>query len=317
MAKLRDASDDLFALVGAASEYLKIAQEFVEKDYWVTELLRSTAKPVDDAIVIFKGGTSLSKAYGLIDRFSEDVDILVVPDRSFGKERVHRILKHICARAGEDLAIAPENQLDRGSETGIHRNVCYVYQARLKPDVVTEGVLLEMGRRGGSFPRERRTLQSMIARYVTEGGAAGIDEYEEFASFEIDVLAPERTLVEKLALLHRLGVNDEGRDLPRNGRHLYDVYRLLSDDTIAEKLRCDSGIVARLAADADAQSLKWNLPFEPRPTNGFSSSPAFDPESAASGFLREGFEAAGPLIYGTVPSFDECVQTVRGSAELL
>lgn len=317
MAKLRDSADDLFALVGAASEHLAVPQEFVERDYWVTELLRSIAKPLDDAIVIFKGGTSLSKAFDLIERFSEDVDILVVPDQSFGKGRVHKTLKDICERAGEDLDIAADNQRDRGSETGVHRNVRYMYPARLPSMVAAEGVLLEMGRRGGDLPRERCALRSMIARYVIETGAAADDEYEEFASFDIWVLAPERTLVEKLALLHRLGVQGDKSALARNGRHLYDVYKLLCDDSIVTKLRSDPATVARLAADADAQSMKWELPVEPRPTNGYGRSPAFDLSHVSAGFLREGFESARPLLYGTVPTFEECVEVVRRTAELL
>lgn len=317
MAKLRDSADDLYALIGAASEHLAVPQEFVEKDYWVTELLRSIAKPVDDAIAIFKGGTSLSKAFDLIERFSEDVDVLVVPDQSLSKGRVHKTLKDICERAGEDLDIAADNQLDRGSEKGIHRNVRYIYPARLAPVMVAEGVLLEMGRRGGDLPRERCPLQSMIARYVIETGAAADDEYEEFAAFDIGVLAPERTLVEKLALLHRLSVHDDGSALARNGRHLYDIYKLLSDDSIVAKLRSDHDTVARLAADADAQSMKWDLPVELRPANGYGHSPAFDLTYVSAGFLREGFESARPLLYGTVPTFEECIEVVRRTAELL
>lgn len=317
MAKLRDSPNDLFALVGEAGDRLGIPQEFVEKDYWVTELLRSTARPVDNAIVILKGGTSLSKAFDLIERFSEDVDILVVPDQSLGKGRVHKILKHICERTGADLDIGAENQLDRGSETGIHRNVRYIYPTRWAPEIVTEGVLLEMGRRGGDFPRDRRALRSMIARYVLETGAASEDEYDEFASFEIGVLAPERTLVEKLALLHRLGVDDDGRELARAGRHLYDINKLLSDGSIMAKLVSDPETVARLAADADAQSMRWGLPVEPRPASGYGTSPAFDLADAAAGFLREGLDSTRPLIYGTIPSFEECIEAVRAAAELL
>lgn len=317
MAKLRDSADDLFALVGAVSEHLGILQAFVEKDYWVTELLRSAAKPVEDAIVIFKGGTSLLKAFALIERFSEDVDILVVPDPSFGKGRVHKILKHICERAGADLGIGPENRRDLGSETGIHRSVRYVQPARLTPGGDSEGVLLEMGRRGGDVPRERRALRSMISRYVVETGVAAEAEFEEFAPFEMDVLAPERTLVEKLAHLHRLSLKEDGRPLARSGRHLYDVYKLLTDGTIVAKLRSDPQTVARLAADADDQSVKWGLPVERRPTTGYATSSAFDLTQPAARSLREGFEAARPLIYGTVPSFDECIEAVRVSAELL
>ena len=76
MARLRDSRDDFIALIAAASEATGLPLEFVEKDYWVTEVLRAVSAPVRDGHVVFKGGTSLSKAYGLIRRFSEDVDIL-------------------------------------------------------------------------------------------------------------------------------------------------------------------------------------------------------------------------------------------------
>lgn len=318
MAKLRASPDDLLALVARASDHLSIPQEFLEKDYWVTELLRSVAQPVDDAVVIFKGGTSLSKAFGLIERFSEDVDILVsIQGEKFGKGRVHNILRLICERAGKDLDIGADDQIDRGSEKGIHRNVRYIYPAGLAPQAVTEGVLLEMGRRGGDLPRERRRLSSMIATFAIDTGVAREDEYDEFASLEIDVLAPERTLVEKLALLHRLSLKDDGEDLARNGRHLYDVYKLLTADSIVAKLRSDPDTVARLAADADEQSVKWDLPVEPRPETGYGESPAFDAGGAPASSLRQGLQAATTLIYGVVPPFEDCIEVIRASADLL
>jgi len=318
VAKLRASPDDLLALVARASDHLSIPQEFLEKDYWVTELLRSVAQPVDDAVVIFKGGTSLSKAFGLIERFSEDVDILVsVQDETFGKGRVHNILRLICERAGRDLDIGADDQIDRGSEKGIHRNVRYSYPARLAPQAATEGVLLEMGRRGGDLPRERRQMQSIIAAYAIENKVAREDEYDEFASFQIDVLAPERTLVEKLALLHRVSLTNGGENLARNGRHLYDVYKLLTADLVLTKLRSDPDTVARLAADADEQSVKWDLPVETRPEAGYGESPAFDAAGAPASSLRQGLEAAKTLIYGDVPSFEDCIQVIRASADLL
>jgi hypothetical protein len=318
VAKLRESPDDLVALVGEASDHLGIPQEFVEKDYWVTELLRSAANPVDDAVVIFKGGTSLSKAFGLIERFSEDVGILVsIIDASFGKERVHKILKRICTRAGDDLDIDAAQQVVESSQRGVHRDVRYIYPARLSAQIVTEGVLLEMGCRGGPLPRGRRPLQSMIKRYAIESHAAREEEYEEFAPFEIDVLSPERTLVEKLALLHRLSLRDSGQGITVGGRHLYDVYRLLSDHATLSKLRKAPETVARLAADADAHSEQWEMPFEPRPASGYGDSPAFDPSHACGPILRAGFEAVGPLIYGATPTFAECIEIVQGAADVL
>lgn len=240
-----------------------------------------------------------------------------MPDPSFGNTRVHGILKHICERAGDDLDIPAEKQMNRGSETGVHRDVRYIYPARSAPAIVTEGVLLEMGRRGGDLPRAPRAMRSMIALYAAETGAAPSDAYDEFASFDIDVLAPERTLVEELALLHRLSLEDDGRALVRNGRHLYDVHKLLSHGPILEQLRADTDTVARLAIDADAQSERWKLPFSPRPTQGYALSPAFEPGSQAARSLREGLGAAESLIYGVAPTFEECIATVQAAKDVL
>lgn len=280
-------------------------------------MLRSTARPIDGAFIIFKGGTSLSKAFDLIERFSEDVDILVLPDPTLGVQRVHRILKNICERAAVDLGIGPTNQVLHGSETGVHRNVRYLYPARLPPSTVTEGVLLEMGRRGGGYPHERRALRSMIASYAIGLGLASEDEYEEFASFEIDVLSPERTLVEKLALLHRLSRTDRGAGLAGQGRHLYDIFKLLTAESVIAKLRADPGTVARLAEDADRESARWGLPYDRRPERGFADSPAFNVTEAPAVNLRRGLEAAAGLVYGSVPSFEECISAIQESADLL
>lgn len=316
MPKLRESEDDLFALVGAASEFFKIPDEFVEKDFWVTELLRSVATPIDDAILIFKGGTSLSKAFGLIDRFSEDVDILVSLDPELGKGAVHKILKMVCTRAGEDIGIPSERQMTLNSETGIHRSVQYLYPSRFPSRTLKQGVLLELGRRGAETPRERRSIRSMIGRYVAETGSASEDEFDEFRPFEIDVLAPERTLVEKLSLLHRLGVED-GERATNYGRHLYDVYRLLTNESILRRLREDPSAVETLADETLRQSSQWGFPAEPRPRDGFSNSPIFDAEGPSARSLRQGLELAAPLIYGDVPTFEQCLEAVRSAAELL
>ena len=59
-----------------AAEHFAASEQFIEKDYYVTEILRIVAERLGDK-VMFKGGTSLSKGWGLINRFSEDVDLFV------------------------------------------------------------------------------------------------------------------------------------------------------------------------------------------------------------------------------------------------
>lgn len=69
---------DFSNLIAQSARQLKMPADFVEKDYWVTYVLyRLVKEGVDD--FVFKGGTSLSKGWNLIDRFSEDIDLLFVP----------------------------------------------------------------------------------------------------------------------------------------------------------------------------------------------------------------------------------------------
>ena len=80
-----------------AAEEFKLSEQFIEKDYYVTEILRIVARTLGER-AIFKGGTSLSKGWNLIDRFSEDIDLFVNP-QSFkpppGKNKMDTILKDL------------------------------------------------------------------------------------------------------------------------------------------------------------------------------------------------------------------------------
>ena len=104
-------SADLPGLVTATSDALGIPPADIEKDIWVVEVLRSVFRPVDGARVIFKGGTSLSKAYGIIERFSEDVDLLVVPENALSRGGRDRVLREIPSRAARDLDLSVPGDL--------------------------------------------------------------------------------------------------------------------------------------------------------------------------------------------------------------
>lgn len=323
MARLREAPDDLFALVGRASEGLGLPQEFVEKDFWITELLRSVTQPVDHAYVLFKGGTSLSKAFGLIERFSEDVDILLVVtkafDKTFGKGSVDKILKSVCSRARGDLGLGEDDMRLEGSGTGEHRNVRYYYPARLTPRVVRPGVLLEMGVRGGPDPRSSRTIRSFISQFSTESLGLSENEYEEFATVEVEVLNPERTLFEKLAMLHHLASQypESADELRGAARHLYDVFKLLTSSELRSLLESQSGLGVELALDIDAISEKWGWDHTARPDDGYAMSPIFDASHSCQEALAAGWASMRPLIYGEVPTLDQCRTSAHEAADSL
>lgn len=98
-----------------ASKQSVIPLEFVEKDYWITLVLSRLAKSkyVDESV--FKGGTSLSKAYNLIERFSEDVDIAIINDKGKSGNEIKTIIRTIEKEITSDLK---ELQMDGVTSKG-------------------------------------------------------------------------------------------------------------------------------------------------------------------------------------------------------
>ncbi|MGH2513801.1 MAG: nucleotidyl transferase AbiEii/AbiGii toxin family protein [Candidatus Limnocylindrales bacterium] len=314
MTRLRDHPDDLAALVSRASDLLRLPLADVEKDFWVTELLRSVARPIDGGICIFKGGTSLSKAYSIIERFSEDVDILVAPTDNASAGARDRLLKGVAERAAVDLGLS--GQLV-ASTKGVKRNITYEYPASYPdPGRLSAGVLLEMGVRGGPEPHEPRVVESYVA-IGAKGEGISPDEFDEFAPVSVLTLRPERTLAEKLSLLHdrasRLAANPDG--LVGQGRHIYDVYRLLQADTVHDAIAIP-GVVAALATDAELHSGRHGFPSTPRPTDGFAASPVWAAGDVRAK-LNAAYSTASGLIWGTLPTLDECIAAVLDSRDLL
>ncbi len=125
-------------------------------------------------------------------------------------------------------------------------------------------------------------------------------------------LRPERTLVEKLALLHdrasRLAA--EPAALAGLGRHVYDVYCLLRDDGVRQAISVP-GVVAALAADAEAQSRRHGFRSTPRPEAGFAASPAWADAGDLRRTMSAVYAATRELVWGSFPTLEECVAEVE------
>lgn len=325
---LRDSPDDLFALCGATADAIGIDVAFVEKDFWVVELLRSVVKPLHlepvnnmpaSATVMFKGGTSLSKAYDLIKRFSEDIDILLKIEGYGTNARENRVLLPICDRARDDLGLASDQVTMLPYRTGVNRIADYAYPSRAGSAAIRAAVRLEMGIRGGTMPgTQRRTIGSYIAHYIS---SAGIDaDYEELAPVEVEVIAPVRTLAEKLALLHHAGceaAKGNPESLQRAGRHVYDVHQLLSSPDVVAALSTPGQTLDVLAADVDAKSAEFRWPYTPRPDHGYAASIVFEASGPVRDLAAYSYEQALSLVWGEQPTFEQCMAKVRESGSLL
>lgn len=320
MARFRD-TGEFGPTLDAAAGQLGISPTAVEKDYWVSEVLRVLASSFGGDF-IFKGGTSLSKGYRLVERFSEDVDVLVLPGTR-GTSAADTLMKKMAHSAAE--GVGGTEAAIGGRETGRHRTHEIHYPAIRQPTgMIGTSVLLEMGVRGGPDPHEIVPIGCLLGDTLASAGT-DLAEFADLEPFDVAVLHPGRTLIEKLVLIHRLAqqlTTDPSTPVPaRNGRHFYDVYQLLGDSRVLDLLGDSDQMEEVMTSVADITRKYFSgEDTEVRPAGGFAACPAFDPDSEVSTLLRTGYEETMPELYfGTeqLPTWEAICARVGDSRELL
>ena len=94
---------DFKSLIKEAADFFDIRDVFIEKDYWITLVLKRLAESEYSDSVVFKGGTSLSKGYKIIKRFSEDVDIAIINASGFTGNQLKNLIRHVEKTISIDL----------------------------------------------------------------------------------------------------------------------------------------------------------------------------------------------------------------------
>lgn len=321
MPLLREADADFTVLVERVAAQLGYPPAFVERDYWITEILRSIAQPIteNDAVVVFKGGTSLSKGWRLIQRMSEDVDVLVTFGEGTSRRQKDNVLKLLVERVVGDIGC---EAIPYAAETGVHRARHFQYPQQYAHGALTgKRVLLELGTRGGPEPNRRLQLRSLIAEVAVNDLAIELDSFDEFSPFEIDALAPERTLFEKLAAMDHLASAAAGdpavlENLGTKLRHAYDIGMLLDhEDTLAALRELD---LDELLADIERRSVENEWPWTPRPTGGYASSAAFGQGFISHPAVVAAYARALDLVVGgPKPSLQAVAELVQSHANWL
>ena len=228
--KLHKDKDVFTTYISSASQYMELPEVYIEKDYWVTRSLKQLSESGVGEQVVFKGGTSLSKAHKLIHRFSEDIDLAAKAD-GLGDAKRKTLLKSIESIANKGLELLPDDE--RQSKRSKFRKTVYRY-----PRDIGEGdygqaspeLLLEVNTFTHPEPCERMTIQTMIAdMLVSEGRQDLVDEFG-LGAFELNVLSVHRTLIEKLLGLIKDSYSDDPVERLNNRiRHLYDICMILRD----------------------------------------------------------------------------------------
>lgn len=308
----------------ATAQRLGTLATYVEKDFWVCLVLDIlyNDRPANHPVLFFKGGTSLSKAFGLIQRFSEDIDIAVSRyDLGFRgnqdpfkvnttKNQREKMLKALDSAdrkyVSKDLAITLSTSLDtliRG---------CSVYpdrEARTFPGLSIEyptlfpalgiayvqpRIKIEAGARSALDPVRTCTVKPYIA--------GDLDGWE-FDVKNLETIAAERTYWEKVLILHgyHCGFRDEGRlptDKDRVSRHYYDVAIITA---------ADIGKTALASRDLLHSTREHNLAAFPRAWKKFEEATPGTlrciPQPKLREVIEKDYDAMEGMITSEAPSF--------------
>ena len=229
MAYLHKDKEEFINAVNLASEYFHILPVIVEKDYYVTMILRELSER--QGFVVFKGGTSLSKCHKAIKRFSEDIDITIDSRLSQGQmKKLKEVIKNIAA----ELGLAIPNIEETRSRRSYNRYILEYQSALSEPDdAVQSAVLMETSFAEVSFPTVILQVHSYIGDMMTKEAP---DELENFhlEPFEMKVQGLDRTLVDKVFAICDYYMQDR---VKKHSRHIYDIYKLLQIVPLTEEFR--------------------------------------------------------------------------------
>src|SRR5699024_10911288 len=200
-----------------------IPEEFIEKDYFVSLLLKEivTLNPN----IVFKGGISLSKCYKLISRFSEDIDINFDNSiKSNNKEK--KRLKDSIENAIDNVNLELTNGDEIKSRMDINRYKVDVRSVVGASGNLKEYLIVESYVSLKSFPSERMLVTHYILDFLEAEQQMQLIENFNIKSFEMNVQTVERTMIDKIFAL--CDYYEKGQ-VHQNSRHLYDIHKIWSN----------------------------------------------------------------------------------------
>jgi hypothetical protein len=297
------------ALLSIVAERRGVAEALVEKDYWVTHTLWALQ---DGGLELhFKGGTSLSKGFGLIERFSEDLDVKIsagdLPEVGSWRSQGVRALRSRAAffEALEERLQIPGAEVrelaDLRDPSWRHATFAVRY-AGSATDSLPEGirpfVQLEVGS-ARVTPGEDRPISSWIHDYLSTEAADLAATFEENRPRGVHCVSPAVTLLEKVEAITRLFPR-EPFEPAKFIRHYEDAAQVLRHKKLSSRDEL-SRLLDEMQKEADIR--RWPAPDDP----------AFNPEANSDHWskLERAWAAVGPMFWGRRIPLPECASAIR------
>jgi Nucleotidyl transferase AbiEii toxin, Type IV TA system len=302
--------------VKVTAERLNIPPIYVEKDYWVTFALKTIFQAEIGKETVFKGGTALSKCYKTIERFSEDIDLVVLQNG----ESPNQLTKKIRRISAVVSDVLPEVEIENVTrKMGMNRKTAHSYGREFNGDFgqIRDVIIVEATWFGYFEPFTTQMLNSFVGEMMCETGQQKPAEEYEMLPFEVRVLAATRTICEKIMSLVRFSYTENPViDLRNKIRHCYDLHQLLQQKEFAEFFESDdfSTMIIKVANDDVASFRNHNnwLVYHPNESMIFNDIDRVWKElrSAYNGDFRD-------LVYGDLPKDELIVNSLKRIKERL
>lgn len=307
---LHEDTEAFSELVQATAEAVGLPQVYIEKDYWVTKALKHLSESAHVNEVVFKGGTSLSKAYRLVERFSEDIDLAVFAGDK-GDSARKALLKGVEAAVASGLHEAEDDpRVSKGSK---YRKTVYRYPRSVDGAEFGQAspvLLIEVNAFTHPEPYELRQIQTLIAETLPTLGRADLIAQFGLEGFSVNVLSVRRTLVEKMLgiIKDSYNANPVAR-LSDRIRHLYDICLILRQDEYRAFVQSDEfmPLCTICIADEKAGFFEYSDCFK----KPLADAPLFSDFEKWRSPLEATYRGIfADLIFGDMPDMDEIVQAL-------
>lgn len=295
-------------LIQETAKSIGLPEVYIEKDYWVTDALKNLSESEYVSKVVFKGGTSLSKAHNLIHRFSEDVDLAVIQNGISGNP-LKTLLKNIEKQVTKNMKPVPNDK--RESKGSKFRRSIYEYQRDVPENNFGDAspqLLVEINSFTTPEPFSVFKLRSLISTFLESIKRIDLIEKYQLNSFDINVLLVERTLVEKIIRLTKDSyLDNKVETLGKDIRHFYDISQILKHSKYRNFISANDDFYKLyntcILTEKDNEMENANFL-----NHALSEAPLFlqldDLEVSLEKFYKTAFSE---LIYGEKPSWTEVI----------
>ncbi len=288
-----------------AAQHFGLLDIFIEKDYWLCTVLQRLAQHPYADLCVFKGGTSLSKAYNMLERFSEDIDLALLAQgmsSNQAKNRISKVSKDITQHIPERVI---EGITSKGSE---FRKTLHEYPV-LIPEIpgtqMNSFLLLEINCFGTPHPYQPMPISCFIADFLTENSRQDLINRFHLEPSTVQVLKPERTFCEKILALTRASYHQTPIiQLQNKIRHAFDLHMMMQTQYLKQFVNSDDLndmllLVQKDENDNRTNQAEWN-------TRPLKDALIFqDDHSLWKALEKTYLTSFAPMVYGILPEFKQ------------